>query len=455
MNIATLSNEFTDVSPINDVQNALDENDENDSNAEENESIMEIDNELDESDADETTENLVSLEERLSVNDLCDMEQQAKETIDEYMTEHILRMSAPSFTETLINDITGYLFEEWISAGICEEHDYDDITELVRRIQIEYFEIRNIPLREEPTIAETAQSFVEILPKIEHIRNVDQPAQRTPEWYETRYNLLTASNAWKIFSSPAQYNSLIYEKCKPMDIHDYGKSGISVDSNNSLQFGIRYEPLSIMLYERLYNTKVSDVGCIPHTQYPCLGASPDGIVMELGGSRYGRMIEVKNIVNREITGVPLESYWIQMQLQMEVCDLDECDFIETRFLQYDTLDELLLGKEKKEGPDVIPEEHIEDDAICLDDTRQKGMVLYFYPRIAISDVAKTPDVQPEYAYLPLDIEINSEAATEWTKAQCLAREKHILYKKTYWVLDQFSCVLVRRNRDGFGMLSRK
>lgn len=46
------------------------------------------------------------------------------------------------------------------------------------------------------------------------------------------------------------------------------------------------------------------------------------------------MIEVKNIVNRDITGIPLQDYWIQMQVQMEVCDLDECDFIETRIKEY-------------------------------------------------------------------------------------------------------------------------
>ena len=43
------------------------------------------------------------------------------------------------------------------------------------------------------------------------------------------------------------------------------------------------------------------------------------------------MLEIKNIVNREINGIPKKEYWIQMQLQMEVCDLGECDFLETRF----------------------------------------------------------------------------------------------------------------------------
>jgi len=58
-------------------------------------------------------------------------------------------------------------------------------------------------------------------------------------------------------------------------------------------------------------------------------------------------------------------------------------------------------------------------------------------------------VKPEYAYLPLHIHFASEEATEWIHAEKGKRPQHILYKKTYWVLDAFSCVLVRRNRLWF------
>ena len=51
------------------------------------------------------------------------------------------------------------------------------------------------------------------------------------------------------------------------------------------------------------------------------------------------MVEIKNIVNREISGRPSEAYWIQMQLQMECCNIDVCDFVETRFKEYETEEE--------------------------------------------------------------------------------------------------------------------
>ena len=402
-----------------------------------------------------------SIFDSMTEDDICNVEEQVKEYIDECLKQMMLQMSSPYFFNTLVQEVSQTVLEEWMDAGICqetsfEEHHYAEIVDMVERLCIAHFEMYNIPLREEPTTDQTQQSPEETIPfdgkpspvitrtptlccakasimprsgvltlsKLARIQSVDQAKQRSVEWYESRYNLLTASNLWKVFGSPAQYNSLIYEKCKPLEIHDRQNSSISVDSNSTLQHGIRYEPLSILLYEREYGTKVCDVGCIPHPTYSYIGASPDGIIMDPELPRYGRMIEVKNIVNREITGVPLESYWIQMQLQMEVCDLDECDFIETRFQPFDNI-----------------------ESISIDDDRQKGTILYFYPRTMIGDT--TTEVSPEYAYLPLDIHPLSEKADEWTKRQCLEHPRHVLYKKTYWILDQFSCVLVRRNREWF------
>ena len=279
-----------------------------------------------------------SVFDNMSEDDICNAEEHIKEYIDECLTQMTLQMSSPIFYNTLVEEVARAVLEEWTDAGICktvfEEHHYDEIHHMVERLCIDHFELCKIPLREEPTTDQTQQSPEEILSKLARIQSVDQAKQRSVEWYESRYNLLTASNLWKVFGSPAQYNSLIYEKCKPLEIHDRQNSSICVDSNSTLQHGIRYEPLSILLYEREYGTNVCDVGCIPHPDHSYIGASPDGIIMDPGSPRYGRMIEVKNIVNREITGVPLESYWIQMQLQMEVCDLDECDFIETRFLPF-------------------------------------------------------------------------------------------------------------------------
>ena len=54
------------------------------------------------------------------------------------------------------------------------------------------------------------------------------------------------------------------------------------------------------------------------------------------------MLEIKNVVSRKINGIPKKEYWIQMQLQMEVCNLNECDFLETQFKEYETEEEFIL-----------------------------------------------------------------------------------------------------------------
>ena len=113
----------------------------------------------------------------------------------------------------------------------------------------------------------------------------------------------------------------------------------SIDS--PLHWGQKYEPISIEFYKKLYNTEITDFGCIKHPQYPFIGASPDGINTDPTNLRYGRMLEIKNIVNREINGIPKTEYWIQMQLQMETCDLNECDFLETKFVEYESYNDFI------------------------------------------------------------------------------------------------------------------
>jgi hypothetical protein len=134
-----------------------------------------------------------------------------------------------------------------------------------------------------------------------------------------------------------------------------------VNTNTTLHWGQKYEPLSVKYYEHVYGTKIEDFGCIQHDTYHFIGASPDGINIEPSSLIYGRMLEIKNPVSREIDGVPKKEYWVQMQQQMEVCDLDECDFLETKFIEYANEDEF-----NKDG------EFVESA-----DGNIKGIIMYF------------------------------------------------------------------------------
>jgi putative phage-type endonuclease len=266
--------------------------------------------------------------------------------------------------------------------------------------------------------------------QIEYLSSMEQPAQRTEEWYKFRNGIITASNAYKVFESQSVVNQIIYEKCVPLKTDTNANAKTSVNINTPFHWGQKYEPVSLQIYEHTYKTKVADFGCIQHSKYSYLGASPDGINVDTSNpERFGRMLEIKNIVNREITGIPKKEYWVQMQMQMETCDLDECDFLETKFVEYDT-----------------ETEFIQDRCETLDQsqfykTREdewKGIILYF-----------SKDGVPYYIYKPLLME--KDEYEIWSEKQIEEQEKEgrMWVRVIYWNLKTFSCVFVPRNKIWF------
>jgi len=263
-------------------------------------------------------------------------------------------------------------------------------------------------------------NVLRICQQLEILRNKPQPEQRTTAWYETRHNLITASNAWKCFESQSKQNEIIYEKCQPLQDKSDANS-LFVNTNSTLHWGQKYEPLSTQLYEYLYSTQVEDFGCIIHDDYSFLGASPDGIVVKEDCSRYGRMLEIKNIVNREITQIPKKEYWIQMQLQMEVCDLNECDFLETKFVEYENEEEFYADGENFNYTENI---------------LYKGAFLMFMDNNI-----------PKYFYP--EFHINKEKYQIW-ETKILEENAHMQFIKTiYWKLEKYSNILVLRNTKWF------
>jgi hypothetical protein len=178
-----------------------------------------------------------------------------------------------------------------------------------------------------------------------------------------------------------------------------------------------------MLYETLFSAKVEEFGCIQHTEYPFIGASPDGIVTNIESDRYGRMIEIKNIVNREITGIPKEEYWIQTQIQMETCGLEECDFLETKFLEYNDTDSFYADEEHD----------------------YKGVILHF---VRINSFENT---EPIYKYMPISVKPDKEMVDDWIQQskEELRKDGLALFNTIYWYLEEMSCVLIKRNSAWF------
>jgi putative phage-type endonuclease len=358
--------------------------------------------------------------------------------LDEYMNEHPNVITEPDFQEVLFDEIQEIVyiqFEEHINNCDIIEDDLEELLEIVFDIYITSFHPeRSISDSCVETFSQTEENINILEAKIQKLRELPQPVQRTAEWYQFRWNLITASNAYKAFGTQASINQLIYEKCQPLKTMNDDVEVKMVNTNTPLHWGQKYEPLTVLIYEHEYKTKVEDFGCIQHPVYKFLGASPDGIIVGNVSDRYGRMLEIKNVVSRDITGIPKKEYWVQMQLQMEVCDLDECDFLETKFIEY---------PDSQAYKDDLNEDSINFQNTCLsNEGKQKGIIIYFH----------TKEGNPFYVYKPIDL-IHSTQIEEWeenTVSLYQSQEyKYSFLKFIYWKLDVFSCVLVLRNREWF------
>ena len=368
------------------------------------------------------SEDIISLPEIASedIDDIC-------EVVCEFLIEDIesrdyLDFSDPGFDKSLYNNAKMILYEQYgylDDWGIC---NLDEFSETICLYATEMFKI-----------VVNTRSYVDSVIRYElspqskerinkTLMNLDErsknlPPQRTEEWYKHRHNLLSASSIWKALDSQSNQNNIIYEKCKPYQM----KNNDYVSINSPLHHGQKYEPVSQMYYEYVYNTKIKEYGCIPHEMHKFLGASPDGINADPNSNRYGRMLEIKNIVNREINGIPKKEYWIQMQLQMECCNLFETDFLECRFKEYPDYNEFI-----KDGNTFNKTES----------GKYKGVMLQFHI-----------NGKPHYEYMPWGITEQECDAWEESMKTKLGEDKWV--HTIYWYLEHVSCVLVPRNELWF------
>jgi hypothetical protein len=103
---------------------------------------------------------------------------------------------------------------------------------------------------------------------------------------------------------------------------------------NATTWGHRFESITRRIYELELaglDTVNDTLGRFTHATTPWLSASPDGLVTK--GPLTGRLVEIKSPKTRQPGEfVPVE-YYVQMQIQMEVCNLDAVDFVEAQFKQ--------------------------------------------------------------------------------------------------------------------------
>lgn len=211
---------------------------------------------------------------------------------------------------------------------------------------------------------------------MKRLLNKASTAQRTLEWYKQGQTVLTASQFATILKGPRTRGQLVIEKAAIVSDITKKTNCVRTEDIRAFDWGIRFEPVVKQLYENMTSGKVADLGRLLHDKDDHLAASPDGLVIE--GERRGRLVEFKAPISRVIKESIPEDYWIQMQIQMEVADLELCDYFEVRFSSP-------AGLKEWTKPPETDINHGKGTIFLVGDKEDEQPRYYFYPKFGIEE----------------------------------------------------------------------
>ena len=271
------------------------------------------------------------------------------------------------------------------------------------------------------------EEYAKIVKTLDFLDTVPQPAQRTPEWYAFRADKVTASD----FSVAHDKNPY----CSRLDFI-LKKSGMETPfvSNSAIQHGVKYEDVAIYMYELRNNVSVKEYGCIPHQKYSFVGASPDGICSKHSVNKeyVGRMLEIKCPKSRKLNGYVPEYYFYQVQGQLEVCELELCDFLECKITEYKSEEEFSEDTNKSRNQ------------LYQENGREKGIVIELYDTVKGGLTYRYFNLEEKKTYYTM------KEVKEWEEKiidESLENNDIDYVRTSYWKLDEYSVILVRRDRD--------
>ncbi len=198
-----------------------------------------------------------------------------------------------------------------------------------------------VSLLEKFLVRATAVGWAEQTPEerraaVDRILARPQVPQRTLEWYAQGKQVLTASEFATIFASPRTRGQMVLSKAAGLAP---GADAAMLTNRlacmtcemGPFDWGVRFEPVVKQVLETRWGVQIAEAGRLLHPADPRLAASPDGLIREAEDpARVGRLLEIKCPISRPIgNGVPFE-YWCQMQIQMEVTGIGECEYVEVK-----------------------------------------------------------------------------------------------------------------------------
>ena len=271
---------------------------------------------------------------------IMDYKEDLKTIIEIYIEEN----NTNKFTKDELEELIDYChlnINEYYNIYVSRSIIKDQIKELLEKIYV-YIDCKESKISISKTQTDIAYDKLE-----EHyyyLLNLPQPEQKSQAWFDMRNNMITASSAAQAMGE-SKYDTLeqfIYEKV----------FGREFSENKYVHHGKKYEHIATMFYQHVYDVKVGEFGLLKHPEIDFIGASPDGIcsAYKLDGTRgsplLGTMVEIKCPMTREIKtsgtiidGICPYYYWVQVQLQLQCCNLQRCDFIQLSIKEYETDEE--------------------------------------------------------------------------------------------------------------------
>ena len=258
--------------------------------------------------------------------------------------------------------------------------------------------------------------------QLNYLKTLQLPEQRSVEWYKMRENKLTASSIASALNKChfTTRDELLLSK---LETKPY-------ESNPITEWGVKYEDIAIAFYEELYNVKVLDFGLIPHPTFEAFGASPDGICDDTGNNEYvSRMVEIKCPPKRKFTKTVPPHYSMQVQGQLEVCDLDECDFFQVKIEEYETTKEYT------------------EDTFINDDRVIPGRTELNFPKGVTITYRQKGELKLSYLYPKLGLTFHEyNLWIEENKQKILSDQGEFIESK-WWKITRFECTLVKRDNQ--------
>jgi putative phage-type endonuclease len=213
--------------------------------------------------------------------------------------------------------------------------DIDSLSSWVHSMWVLCFPNEEVPTKE--TLYRKLSPFMKRMSILKDLRGRTYAPQRSTEWLNLRKELLTASNLadalnkGKFSSRVNLVSKKAEERCQRKPQTSETSGGAAAAPTNGgffkcfpMKWGTMFEPMIARIYSEMNNDiDLYEFGLVIHPTLKCFGASPDGI------TSMGKMLEIKCPWKRVIVkGEVPDHYYLQIQGQLAVCGLDECDYLE-------------------------------------------------------------------------------------------------------------------------------